>query len=260
MTAAAPVVAHVPHAGTWIPPDVRATMLLDDADLAQELLVMTDHHTDQLFGWLVDRGASAIVNQWSRLVMDPERFEDSAAEPMERVGQGVVYTRTSDGRRLREADPAERERLVERLYRPWHRSLSGLVDEALEAVGRCLVIDCHSFGPVPLPSEADQSPDRPEVCVGTDPFHTPAGLAGALEAALRAEGFEVRRDAPFGGAMVPLERYRRDARVHAVMLEVRRDLYCDGSTGELLPDWAGVALRLERGCLVAGIIGGPAAP
>ena len=81
-----------------------------------------------------------------------------------------------------------------------------------------------------------------------------------LAPALRAEGFEVRRDTPFGGALVPLERYRRDARVHAVMIEVRRDLYCDASTGQLLPDWAGVARRLERACLVAGVIGGSDAP
>lgn len=251
-----PVVAHIPHAGTWIPAHVRADILLDDAALAHEMLVLTDHHTDVLFGWLVALGATALVNQWSRLVLDPERFEDGALEPMEHVGQGVVYTRTSDGRPLRAADPRERARLIEQLYRPWHRMLARLVDDALVGSDACLVLDCHSFGTVPLPSEADRSPDRPDVCVGTDPFHTPPALADALEAGLRGQGFRVRRDSPFGGAIVPADRYRTDRRVRSVMLEVRRGLYCDERTGALMPGWDDVAARLERACLAAGLVPG----
>lgn len=246
--------AHVPHAGTWIPPDVQATLLLDDAALAHEALVMTDHHTDELFGWLVTLGASALVNQWSRLVLDPERFEDPALEPTERVGQGVVYTRTSDGRPLREPDARERARLVERLYRPWHRALAGLVDEALARDDSCLVLDCHSFSTSPLPSETDRSPDRPDVCVGTDPFHTPSAVADALETALRDQGFRVRRDSPFAGALVPADRYRRDRRVRSVMLEVRRGIYCDEQSGRLLSGWQAVAERLRGAVLGAGLV------
>lgn len=252
---ASPVVAHVPHAGTRIPATERRALLLDDAGLAHELLVMTDHHTDALFAWVVAQGATALVNQWSRLVMDPERFEDAVQEPMELVGQGVVYTRASDGRALRQGDARARARLVDELYRPWHRALSTLVDEALAAFDACLVLDCHSFGTVPLPSEADQDPGRPDVCVGTDGWHTPPSLADALEAALRAEGFVVRRDSPFAGALVPAEHHRRDPRVRAVMLEVRRGLYCDETTGDLLPGWRDVARRLERASVAAGLLG-----
>lgn len=252
---AIPVVAHVPHAGTWIPPELRRDILLDDGALAREALVMTDHHTDVLFAWAVTEGATALVNQWSRLVLDPERFTDPALEPMEDVGQGVVYTRTSDGRALRVPDPAVRDRLVELLYRPWHRMLSRLVDEALEAFGTCLVLDCHSFGTTPLPSERDQTPDRPDVCVGTDPFHTPPELAGALQEALRGQGFRVLRDSPFAGAIVPAKRYGRDPRVRSVMLEVRRAVYCDETSGLLRPDWGDAAERLRRAFVATRALG-----
>jgi N-formylglutamate amidohydrolase len=247
-------VAHVPHAGTWIPPDERTRILLDDAGLARELLVMTDHHTDSLFAWAVRHGATALVNQVSRLVLDPERFEDPEQEPMEAAGQGAVYIRTSDGRVLRHEHPEARARLIERLYRPWHRMLATLVDEALGAFGSCLVLDCHSFGSVPLPSEDDQVPDRPDVCVGTDDFHTPPALADALELALRAQGFSVRRDSPFRGSIVPLGHYRRERAVRSVMLEVRRGLYCDEATGALLSGWEDVAGRLREACIGAGAI------
>jgi N-formylglutamate amidohydrolase len=247
----------VPHAGRHIPEVVRTGILLDDDDLTRELLVMTDHHTDRLFGWVVGHGATALVNQWSRLVVDPERFEDAAAEGMERVGQGAVYTRTVDGRPLRTPDPVVRERLLDEVYRPWHRRLSSLVDEHLRAFDHCLVLDCHSFGTVPLPSEADQDPDRPDVCIGTDPFHTPDRLVEALTDALRGQGLRVKRDSPFSGSLVPLERYRRDPRVRAVMLEVRRGTYCDETTGRLVPVFREVARRIELACVDAGVIPAP---
>ena len=93
-----PIVGHVPHAATAIPPGVRAGILLDDAALEAELLRMTDRHTDRLFAWIRDLGGTLVVNRVSRLVVDPERFPDDDAEPMAAVGQGAVYTRTSCGR------------------------------------------------------------------------------------------------------------------------------------------------------------------
>ena len=41
------------------------------------------------------------------------------------------------------------------------------------------------------------------------------------------------RDTPFPGTLVPLEYWQRDKRVIAVMVEVRRGLYCDEETGEM---------------------------
>src|SRR5262245_48044609 len=97
-----PWVLHLPHGGTWIPSRVRRDILLDDAALRHQLLLLTDWGTDRLFDWLPDAGAHALVNRWSRLVVDPERFADDAREPMAAVGQGAVYLRTTDGAPLRD--------------------------------------------------------------------------------------------------------------------------------------------------------------
>ncbi len=240
------IVGHVPHAATTIPAAVRAGLLLDDAALEAELLRMTDRHTDRLFAWVRDLGGSLFINRVSRLVVDPERFADDDAEPMAAVGQGAVYTRTSLGTPLRAEDPVERARLMARWYVPYHAALADLVAATVDAFGGCLVLDAHSFATVPLPSEPDRDPDRPDVCLGTDPVHTPRALVEALRARLEGEGFRVAVDRPFSGSLVPIPWYGQDDRVASVMLEVRRGTHMEEATGETLAGFDDVAARLRR--------------
>lgn len=242
----AAIVAHVPHASAAIPDEFRRDMLLGGSALTGELLRMTDWHTDALFDGVRELGATLFVNQLSRLVVDPERFADDEHEPNAEFGQGAVYTRTSQGAQLRRLGDAERQRLLDRVYTPYHAALSDLVAGFIEEFGRCLVLDCHSFGSVPLPSEKDQSAQRPDICIGTDSFHTSADLAERFEDAFRSEGLSVARDRPFTGALVPLTYYGRDRRVSAVMVEVRRGVYCDEETGEPVPDFGAVKAAVVR--------------
>ena len=53
-----PLVAHVPHGSTFIPPDARELILLDDAALQRELVRMTDWHTEDLFSGVHDLGGT----------------------------------------------------------------------------------------------------------------------------------------------------------------------------------------------------------
>lgn len=230
----APLIAHVPHASTLIPAAVRTELLVSDDELAVELLRLTDWYTDELFAGLADLGATLFVNRLSRLVFDPERFLDDDAEPAAAAGQGVVYTHGSQGRPLRQPDPELRERRIRELYRPYHAALDGVVEEMLARFGNCTVIDCHSFPTTPLPTEIDQAPDRPDICIGTDATHTPVEVASRLEAAFQAGGFAVKRDSPYAGTFVPSGYHGKDDRVRSVMIEVRRGLYMDEASGERL--------------------------
>ncbi len=248
---AAPIVAHVPHASTTIPPHVRAEIVLGDDELADELLRLTDWYTDELFAGLTELGATLFVNDLSRFVFDPERFLDDSAEPMAARGQGVVYWLGTRSQPLRVASGTVRAQRVREHYRPYHRQLDSLVAGALEASGRCLVLDCHSFPSVPLPSEIDQATDRPDICIGTDPLHTPEPLAAAMEAAFAAAGLRVLRDSPFAGTFVPSGYYGTDARVHSVMIEVRRGLYMDEATGERGPAFEDVGAAITRAVATA---------
>ncbi len=243
---ATPLVAHIPHASGRVPPYVREQIVLSDEELKREIVRMTDCHVDHLFSWVLGLGGTMFVNELSRLVFDPERFADDAEEPMVAVGQGVVYTRTSQGEVVAEITAEERALRMRELYEPYHEGLTALVSARLREFGRCTILDCHSFASVPLPSDPNQTPDRPDICIGTDDFHTPPGFADALENAFAREGLAVARNRPFAGTLVPMEHFGRDQRVASVMIEVRRGLYCDEETGMRLPEFEDVREMLRR--------------
>jgi N-formylglutamate deformylase len=224
-------ILHIPHSSTVIPVEEQEEMVVDGLALQAELLAMTDHYTDELFG-LESPMVTQVVFPVSRLLVDPERFEDDAQEPMSERGMGVIYTRGSQGNLLREMpDAGRRAHLLARYYHPHHKRLNQLCAEALGRFGRCLVIDCHSFPSRALPYETNQLAHRPAICLGTDDFHTPVWLSEWLHAAFTNRRLEVANNTPFAGSLVPSDFYREDKRVSSIMIEVRRDIYMDETTG-----------------------------
>ena len=213
------IILHIPHASTVLPSQVD--FLLGDEALAYEVDAMTDHHTDRLFDL---PGARRCVFPVSRLVIDPERFIE---DPMESVGMGVVYMRTAKGEALRDISDMDRSALINTYYYPHHAALTCMVDECLEEHSRCLIIDCHSFPEQPLPYESDRN--RPDICIGTSPYHTSAELKDCLLKVFEAIGYHVAIDSPFSGTIVPLRHHQKDKRVSSVMIEVNRSLYASPS-------------------------------
>ena len=224
------VVLHIPHNSTLIPANVRDQFTLSDAELNDEIKKMTDHHTHDLFAQ--DLNSSQVVaSPVSRLVVDVERFEDDALEPMSGVGMGAVYTHTHDSKMLRRPiSQEERDELLNQWYRPHHLRLSNAVENAIKCHGRCLIIDCHSYPEKALPYENSQGADRRDICIGTDEYHTPKHLADWLVKSIRRSARSVSLNSPFSGSLVPQGYYHLDKRVESVMIEVRRDIYMDENT------------------------------
>lgn len=246
------VIFHVPHDSTLVPSEVRRQITLTDGELDEELIKMTDHLTLLLFASGAPE-AQVIRAPASRLVVDVERFPDDRHEPMADRGMGAVYSVTSSLKPLRRALlDGERDALMLAYYRPHHARLEAAVSAAIDLHGRCLVIDCHSFPSLALPYEfADPAVARPDICIGTDAFHTSGELAVAFVAAFQREGWSVDLNQPFAGALVPGSRYGQDRRVNAVMVEINRQLYLRESDATPLPTFATVAERVRNCCMAA---------
>lgn len=254
-SATSPVVLHVPHGSRVVPEPVRAGILLDDAELAAELDLMTDSETGLIARQAAQAAAAApwiFENRTSRLVVDPERFPDEREE-MRAVGMGAVYTKTSHGAPLRDPDPAAEKALLDEYFVPYARAMTQLVDDRLAATGRAVILDVHSYPSKPLPYELHADGPRPAICLGTDAFHTPDRL---LEAARKAfepfgdgdsdGGSDVAENTPFAGCYVPLRHYGSNPNVAALMIEIRRDTYLTEPAGPPTPGLARVAAALAR--------------
>ncbi|MDQ0792844.1 N-formylglutamate amidohydrolase [Streptomyces sp. B1I3] len=249
--AGSPVLLHVPHSSRVVPEEVRGGVVLDDPSLAAELDHITDSHTAELAAVAAQACGTApwrFVNGLSRLVVDPERFPDEREE-MLAVGMGAVYTHTTHRARLR-APGSDPQPLLERYFHPYARAMTAAVDERLAATGRAVVIDVHSYPTTALPYELHGTGPRPPICLGTDGFHTPAGLLAGAQAAFAGFG-GTALDSPFPGTYVPLKHYGTDPRVSALMIEIRRDLYMTEPGGPAGPGLTALASALAE--LVDGL-------
>lgn len=266
-----PVIIHVPHASTVIPEEERDCFVTDD--LEGEILRMTDHCCDDLF----ECGHDMIAFPYSRLVCDVERFRDDSRETMAGLGMGFAYTHGSDLRRIRELTPEHKRHRIERgLYDPHHEELERMVERKLREYGRCLIIDAHSFPAEPLPyerymagdrgegggsevrpgthggdrSDARGGADRPDICIGTDDYHTGAELREKTVTFFEERGYRVAVNDPFAGALVPERFYRKDPRVQSIMIEVNRKLYMDADARKT-DGYAGI--KRDLGEYLAGL-------
>lgn len=222
------VILHVPHSSTSIPAPVRAGIVLDDEALAVELAAITDADTHLIAEGAANAAAVRpwiFVNRASRLVIDPERFPDEREE-LNAVGMGAVYERTTTSAVLRTPTPEQRQALIDEFYTPYSEAIAQLVNDRLDAHGRVTIIDVHSYPLVPNAYELHTDGPRPEICVGTDPIHTPEDFRDHALESIRATAptGDVGLDSPFWGCYVPLEHFGTNDAVRAVMLEIRRDV------------------------------------
>ena len=228
-----PLIIHIPHSSTRVLQEVRKKILLDDSGLKAELLGMTDHYVNKLAETPENCGP-VIRFQYSRLVVDPERFRDDNQEIMASVGMGAVYTSTSDGKALRSVSKKDRENLLRNYYDPYHQLLEETAEQLLNTAGKCLILDLHSFPSKLLPYELNQTTGRPHICIGSDSYHTPDGLIRLSKEYFSNLKLSVEINSPFSGTLVTIKFYSKDEGVQSIMIEINRSLYMGEKSGEKL--------------------------
>ena len=228
------IILNIRHASTWITgvhciPAVHLAAAYGAfmQMLHDQLLPMTDWYTDELF---INGIGIPIVAPVTRIICDTERFRNDEDEPMSIIGMGVCYSKTYDLKHTIAWQEGHRKWVLENLYDIHHKSLELAVDRALFEHGSALILDCHSFSSVPLPYEPDQNPERPDICIGTDPFHTPNELAEIAMEFFRCKEYSVKINSPYSGTIVPLKFLNKDRRVSSMMIELNRGLYLKNGT------------------------------
>jgi N-formylglutamate deformylase len=220
-TRALPVVVEVPHAGLAVPDEVRALLAVDDRVLLRD----ADAWVDGLFADAAAQGATLLAARCSRYVVDLNRDEtdhdpasvEGSTHPKGTAPRGVIWRECGDGARR-----------IARYHRPYHRALERELD-ALRARHGAVVLLCAHSMPATGRSQLAQAPRRrADVVPGTRGRSTAGGrIIDAVDAHFRAAGLSVRHDDPYRGGATT-QRYGRPADgVHAIQVELNRDLYMD---------------------------------
>lgn len=211
-----PVVASLPHSGTYLPPAIE--VLLEPEH--RVWLRNTDWYLDQLYNFLPAMGVTVLTATHSRYVADVNRDPDEAL--FGTFFKAVVAETTAHGQPVYQTPPTADDLAtrVERFHRPYHAAVDQELSRVQRRYGRALLIDLHAY----------MSPGDADVCLGNrhGTTTTPATLTAF------AQGFEsvqlsVAANEPWAGGYV-VRRHAAMPSVEALQLELRYTTYLDCST------------------------------
>lgn len=214
---------HIPHSSPIIPDN---SFFVNDQIMQDEMNLLTDWATEKIYD--VPGGAN-VTAHFNRVFCDVERLPDKD-ESMYLKGMGIYYTLTDDGALLRTENENHKKRIIENFYIPHHQKLTDAVGNKLKSGEITIIFDCHSFSSVPLRRELQQELNRPDICLGTDEYHTPSWLIDTLTSHFENHGFTVALNKPYVGTIVPLSYYRKEKRVLSIMIEINKKLYMNEKT------------------------------
>jgi N-formylglutamate deformylase len=248
-----PVVLSVPHAGigtAGFEAAVAATLdVRGDADL----------FVDRLYG--VEEPPSAALDAWtgpfvvaelSRFVCDMNRDPNDVSPqavpehpaPRNVDGRGFIWAVTTEGapalaRPLTFAEWQARQAV--------HTAYHGAIKEALRVArarfGFAVLLDGHSMPSVGRTGHKDPGRPRAEVVPGDrDGTSCSPALSRLVEKHFKTRGFSVAFNDPYKGGFITTHHGRPRDDIHAIQIELRRDLYMNEAT--FTPDPEGT-LRLQ---------------
>lgn len=208
-TGETPVLLSFPHAGLHVPEDVGRTMT--PAGLA---LVDADRHLDRLYQFAPALGVGWIVAQVGRTVVDLNRAGDTV--PARTLSGEAIHR---DGTEPGEAERAAR---LAAYWEPYHAAVAAELARIRERFGVAVLLDAHAVS-------RRVAPDLPDLSIGTAGGTTcdPTLLRRIMGVLGAADGFAAERDGTLSGGQSVRRHADPAAGVHAVQLDIARDLFMD---------------------------------
>jgi N-formylglutamate amidohydrolase len=151
MSKSLPLLISVPHAGIWIPPEVRDLCILTE----KQILKDSDEGAAEIYA-IEENAVHYVTTHVARAIIDLNR------PPDDRRRDGVVKTHTCWMEAVYSTFPGEEtvNTLLEKYYYPYHRQLTALAGSNV-----ILGIDCHTMSETGPPEGPDPDKTRPWVCL-----------------------------------------------------------------------------------------------
>ncbi len=229
-----PLLVSVPHAGTAVPETDAPLLALEGRALLRD----ADLFCDRLTRDVPRLGVTTVVQQVSRYVLDVNRAPDDVdrdvcadiERPAKATARGLVWRETTDGARVlkRTLTRAELAERIARIHTPYHATLNALLEQRRERCGFALLLDVHSMPSLGKAGHADPGARRADIVPGDVRGTSCAPRVMQLVSEHFAQrGYSVRRNDPYMGGYITRHHGRPARGVHAIQLELNRDLYMD---------------------------------
>lgn len=224
-----PLLISIPHAGTRLTPAVEKG-LTDEARPLQD----TDWHIPRLYDFARAMGASILVGNYSRLVIDLNRPADD--KPLYTTATtGLFPDVLFDGRPsfLPDAAPSDEERAgyLQNIWQPYHQQLQNELARLKTQHGYALLFDAHSIASV-IPRLFDGK--LPDLNLGTNGGEScPASLSDRLVTCCQQQQqFSHVLNGRFKGGYITRAYGQPQENQHAVQLELAQVNYMSEQTFE----------------------------
>lgn len=235
-----PVVLSVPHAGLQIAgfEDALAPALdvRGDADMFVDRLYGVGESGSDL-----DHRAPAslpyVVARYSRFVCDLNRHPDDVSAgavpehpaPGNADGRGFIWTVTTTGQTALRRPLSLAEWETRRaMHAAYYAGIEHALERARAQFGFAILVDGHSMPSVGRQGHTDPARERAAVVPGDrDGTSCSPALSARVGAHFRDAGYRVAFNQPYKGGFITRRHGRPSDGVHAIQIELRRDLYMD---------------------------------
>ncbi|XSG83371.1 MAG: N-formylglutamate amidohydrolase [Methyloligella sp. ZOD6] len=233
-----PFVFNSPHSGRRYPKSFLAASKLDPLTLRRS----EDCFVDELFDFVPELGAPLLIAHFPRAYLDVNRepyeldpvlFGDRLPHYANTQSVRVVGGLGTIARIVSESEEIYREPLsvaaalerINRIYTPYHETLSAMLLESQTRFGFSVLIDCHSMPSTPM---AESNGVRPDFVLG-DRYGTSCDpdLIQSAAQQLRALGYVVSLNKPYAGGYITEHYGRPHEQRHVLQVEINRALYMD---------------------------------
>lgn len=249
-----PLILASPHSGRVYPSRMRAALCVPLIDVQRT----EDAFIDQLVERTAADGAGVLTARYARAFvdlnrdpheLDPRMFRDKPprrfGQPGPRVQAGLgclprVGARGTPIYACRMSSEEGERRLAD-VHDTYHAHLNGELERLRQSHGAVFLVDVHS-----MPSRQPGRRRLAEIVLG-DRFGSSctSRLTGLVERRFRRLGLTVARNAPYAGGYTTLRYGRPALGLHALQIEIRRDLYLDEANVEKTEGFSGLARILS---------------
>jgi N-formylglutamate deformylase len=224
-----PLVVSVPHAGVGT--DGFAAPLAPGLDVRCD----ADLFVDELYAAAAPR--AFVRARLSRFVCDLNRHPDDVSAravpshpaPRNVDGRGFLWEVTTTGAPALARPLAQAEWEARRsVHAAYHGALAGALARARARFGYAILVDGHSMPSVGRHGHTDSGRERADIVPG-DRLGTSCGpaLSQLVGDHFRGGGLRVAFNDPYRGGFITTHHGRPAEQLHAIQIEMRRDLYMD---------------------------------